>query len=517
MNDSGVDATHPDLTGRMFGDSPTSLVDSNGHGTHVAGIIASSGINSMAPPGPYNVGKNTSGSVLNADFRGLAPGAFIYSLQVGMGLGPLNGAGSPWISDEYLQEAAAQTNALVSNNSWTYGGDNDYDLAAASYDAAVRDALPRVTGSQPLLMVFAAGNGGGGDDGGLGGNLESIESPGTAKNVITVGAIEQPRYITNASVLNCQTITNDDGSIVTNADGTPLMVCQTNRYWLGMTDSGDQVASFSSRGNVGIGIEGDSGRFKPDLVAPGTFVVSTRSAQWNEAAYYNPTNYDYNTLYGEMVTSNNLNYYSIFVPYNAVEVDISVGNFNPTNVTGLPIYVNSQTFPTTADFQGMNRVALPVGGAWPANTEWAYAIGNTNTQTVSYDLTTELITTNDNGDELTVLSNLNNSISGDPDSTVSAALLPLRIRHQHVGGGGVRDPGLDAGVFHAAFAGAGHEQSGVDEGPADQRRALGQPALRLPGSKRDQLPGLGFDQPAEQPATGHFQRSRPNHVFDADF
>ena len=40
------------------------------------------------------------------------------------------------------------------------------------------------------------------------------------------------------------------------------------------------MAAFSSRGNVGIGIEGAFGRFKPDLVAPGTFIISTRSADW---------------------------------------------------------------------------------------------------------------------------------------------------------------------------------------------------------------------------------------------
>ena len=74
------------------------------------------------------------------------------------------------VPDSYLQETPALTNALISNNSWGYDGDNDYDLAAASYDAAVRDALPGVTGSQPVLFVFAAGNDGGGDDNGGGGH-----------------------------------------------------------------------------------------------------------------------------------------------------------------------------------------------------------------------------------------------------------------------------------------------------------------------------------------------------------
>ena len=89
----------------------------------------------------------------------------------------------------------ALTNALISNNSWVYEGDNAYDLSAASYDAAVRDALPFVTGSQPVLFVFAAGNAGDGrDSADFGGGIaDSIESPATAKNVITVGALQEDR------------------------------------------------------------------------------------------------------------------------------------------------------------------------------------------------------------------------------------------------------------------------------------------------------------------------------------
>ena len=104
---------------------------------------------------------------------------------------------------------------------------------------------------------------------GGGGNSDTILSPATAKNVVTVGALEQLRNITN---------------VVTNLLGEPTTP------WAGMTDSSNQVAGYSSRGNVGIGFEGTYGRFKPDVVAPGTFVVSTRSEQWDEEAYYNPTN-----------------------------------------------------------------------------------------------------------------------------------------------------------------------------------------------------------------------------------
>ena len=178
-----------------------------------------------------------------------------------------------------MQEAPALTNALISNNSWNYDGDNAYDLAAASYDAAVRDALPQVTGSQPVLFVFSAGNDGNGDDTTDPGNgtADSIASPATAKNVITVGAIEELRNITNQ---------------VTNAVGT------VSTPWQADTSTSYRIAGFSSRGNVGIGTEGTYGRFKPDVVAPGTFVVSTRSSQWDINTYFyaSPTNYNVQDL-----------------------------------------------------------------------------------------------------------------------------------------------------------------------------------------------------------------------------
>jgi len=137
---------------------------------------------------------NASGSIVpgtNGLFRGKAQLATLFSVAA------LDNNGNKDVSDRYLQEIPARTNALISNNSWDYEGDSTYDLAAASYDAAVRDALPELPGSQPVLFVFAAGNSGGGTNNGGGGDPDSILSPATAKNVITVGALEQLRNITN--------------------------------------------------------------------------------------------------------------------------------------------------------------------------------------------------------------------------------------------------------------------------------------------------------------------------------
>ena len=404
VNDTGIDATHPDFTygntaatpgapaappsglsplnSRVFGDSPLSLVDTNGHGTHVAGIIAGNGWES------YSVTNPPQGSTNNADFRGKAPAAQLYSVV------------AQDYSDYYLQTAPALTNALISNNSWTYVGDSSYDLAAASYDAAVRDALPTVTGSQPVLFVFAAGNDGGGGDDGAGGNPDTILSPGTAKDVITVGALEQLRNITN---------------IVTDAAGS------SNAVWQAGTDSGNQVAGYSARGNVGIGTEGDFGRFKPDVVAPGSFVVSTRSSEWDQAAYYNPTNYIGNQYVQQLVEPNTLNYYSISVPANAVGVDIYIvpDFLSPVSFpTNLPIYVSQNAFPTETAYQYLtakNQFSIPsdTGAAFLSaiqNSGFNFAVGNTNNFPLHYDLITEITVTNGAGDYFTVLSNLNDSI-----------------------------------------------------------------------------------------------------------
>jgi subtilisin-like proprotein convertase family protein len=403
LNDSGVDATHPDLAGRVFGDSANSVVDQAGHGTHVAGIIAGDGTESMTVT-------NASGSVMpatNGQFRGKAPKAKLFSMAGG--------------SDYYLQQTAARTNALISNNSWTYAN-NEYDLAAASYDAAVRDALPDVPGSQPVLFVFATGNNGavnvyddGSDDNGQGGSADTILSPATAKNVITVGAIEQFRSITN-QVSVC----------LADPASTNGVDCTTNEPWLPSTDSGDitngfQVAKCSGLGNVGIFVEGDSGRFKPDVLAPGTFVLSTRSAQWDEAAYYNPTGYLSNVLVDQVVDpgSSNLWLNAVFVPATAVQVTITLlaDAHSPVELN-LPIFVNSAGFPNTTNnyqFIGTNQVSIPPDLPLnPVDATWYYGVDNTTTQAIQFDVQTVITVTNYNGNFFQVLSNMNDALGTPP-------------------------------------------------------------------------------------------------------
>jgi hypothetical protein len=163
----------------------------------------------------------------------------------GLGLCPFVSLGSSVIFDPSdftfpnfanLQSKAYHSGARVSNNSWGANTGGGYNVDAQQYDALVRDAQPigssfPVAGNQEMVIVFAAGN-----DGPSGG---SMSAPGTAKNVITVGAAE-----------NVQPVGGFDGCGVSDADAS----------------SANDMASFSSRGPC------LDGRAKPDLVAPGSHV-----------------------------------------------------------------------------------------------------------------------------------------------------------------------------------------------------------------------------------------------------
>lgn len=136
--DSGVDRENPELNGGQVLDgcdwvtSPTNVcrgtgvLDENGHGTHVAGIIAA---------------KNDGFGV-----TGVAPGATILPLRV------LGADGSGWLSDIAAAiDYAVANGAKVINLS--LGGTLDYSLIRISVEQAVASGV---------TVVAAAGNGGSG-------------------------------------------------------------------------------------------------------------------------------------------------------------------------------------------------------------------------------------------------------------------------------------------------------------------------------------------------------------------
>ncbi len=145
-----------------------------------------------------------------------------------------------------LAARAYRDGARVSNNSWGADTAGDYDSDAQAYDALVRDAQPNgsavaTAGNQEMVFCFAAGN--------AGSSAGTVGSPGTAKNVIVVGAAENVHSHSTAN----------GGNSASGNDGCSTPDTEAN--------SAADIASFSSRGPCA------DGRQKPDLVAPGTHIT----------------------------------------------------------------------------------------------------------------------------------------------------------------------------------------------------------------------------------------------------
>ncbi|HEV7707197.1 MAG TPA: S8 family serine peptidase, partial [Asanoa sp.] len=161
--DTGIDATHPDLGGKVaetrnFSTSPDT-VDHFGHGTHVASTIA-------------GTGQASGGSR-----KGIAYGA---DLLIGKVLGD-DGVGFESQIIEGMQWAAG-SGAKVVNMS--LGGDPTDGLDPMSLAV---DELSRQSGT---LFVVAAGNAGG---------TATVGSPGAARDALTVGAVDRADQIADFS------------------------------------------------------------------------------------------------------------------------------------------------------------------------------------------------------------------------------------------------------------------------------------------------------------------------------
>jgi subtilisin-like proprotein convertase family protein len=166
------------------------------------------------------------------------------------------------------------------------------------------------------------------------------------------------------------------------------------------------VAFYSSRGNTGIGVEGEFGRFKPDVVAPGSWVVSTRSTNWTD-----PTSFGdlfVSTRENEQVAARGRNTYSIAVPPDGVTLYVVVrpNTASPQPFPDLPIKVSRNPLFAPIVAQGTNVVITDV-----TEGNWYYSVENPTSQPVSYDLFTFLLVTNAPDTTLTVLKTLNDKLA----------------------------------------------------------------------------------------------------------
>lgn len=250
-------------------------VDS-GHGTHTALSVVSDG-------GPGGIGKGTAPAaslVFQAVEDYIQTGRTCASSPNGYYL-----TGLPDDLTDLFQQAY-DVGARVHSNSWGSSVAGDYTADSATVDL--------FTWNNPdMLITTSAGNSG--IDANANGVVDddSIGSPATAKNVLTVGASENDR----AGDWSCDsglTYVNPNTGMSCSSQGGVNDLFTYGEAWPGDfptnpiasdPSAGDveQMAAFSSRGPT------DDGRIKPDVVAPGTWVLSGYSSLYQEG-YGDPSN-----------------------------------------------------------------------------------------------------------------------------------------------------------------------------------------------------------------------------------
>jgi serine protease AprX len=250
-------------------------VDS-GHGTHTSGSVLSGG-------DANGVGKGTAPAA-RLVFQSTENYATITSICKAL-YGYTNGyylIGLP--SDlKTLYQQAYNAGARIHSNSWGSAAAGSYTTDSANTDSFIWT-------NKDMVITFSAGNEGidSNSDGVI--DNDSIGAPATAKNVITVGASENNRsgnwqcdtgltYTACASQGGQNAIASYGASWPSDYPANPIKDDPA-------AGNEQQMAAFSSRGPA------DDGRIKPDVVAPGTWILSTYSDLYEQGydASANPKN-----------------------------------------------------------------------------------------------------------------------------------------------------------------------------------------------------------------------------------
>jgi hypothetical protein len=237
--DTGLDETHPDFRGRILRVVPrgreADASDPHGHGTHVSGSALG------------------SGKASNGKMRGVAPQAQLFFQSLLDDEGALGGL--PLDLGDMLQEAY-DGGARIHNNSWGSATDSYYTPNSVEVDEFVAE-------HRDMLVVISAGNAGtaAAPEHSKRGFVDwlSISSPASAKNALTVGASRSSR-------------TDGAYSSITYRDEWPERFPDPPIAAEHVSGNAEALAAFSSRGPC------DDRRIKPDVVAPGTDIVSARSS-----------------------------------------------------------------------------------------------------------------------------------------------------------------------------------------------------------------------------------------------
>jgi subtilisin family serine protease len=237
--DTGLDAAHPDFTGRIAGLIARGRIgdssDPHGHGTHVAGSVLG------------------DGSASGGKLRGAAPGAKLFFQSV---LDAQGGLGGLPLALGDLFEEAYQAGARVHNNSWGSATASLYTMNSSEVDEFIAKR-------RDMLVVISAGNDGSSaqPQKAKPGFVDwlSIGSPASAKNALVVGASRSKRTDGALSQMKYRDVWPRLHPNAPIADET-------------VSGNPEGLAAFSSRGPC------DDRRIKPDVVAPGTDIASTKSS-----------------------------------------------------------------------------------------------------------------------------------------------------------------------------------------------------------------------------------------------
>jgi serine protease AprX len=228
---------HPAFTGRvdklyaLGRPNPGDASDPHGHGTHVAGSVLGDG----------------NSSTMGGAIQGTAPQARLVLQSTLDSAGELGGLPAD-LHDLFLPPYR-DDEARVHTNSW---GATE---PGRPYDQSAREIDEVVWSNQDLVICFAAGNEGTDDDRDGRVDPSSIGSQSAAKNCITVGASESSRDNTEFTYGQAW------------PGNFPANPIKNDR----ISNDADGMVAFSSRGPT------KEGRLKPDVVAPGTSILSTLS------------------------------------------------------------------------------------------------------------------------------------------------------------------------------------------------------------------------------------------------